>query len=273
MVWKHDGQLEFYRKENTKNALGLNFEIFYKISKTRLIQGIFLNAYWLFLEWNSYLYDSATQIAGGFSISLGYQLGWSIPIPGQKPTAVQEAYFLKTQDVQKQALSKLENQQEAERKSRVEEQQKENELNKFLTSVKKSAKGVKSPIVILGCDSVVSPDGKVSVSIEFQNISDNPISAVEFVVVPLTRKGRQISMDSSDCTILINQPVAPNSEPVIIFKRNFFENEEIGSVTVKKVTIATLDGSKIVRTGLSKILLSGKQQNQLKKLREAVDAN
>ncbi|MBQ5780342.1 MAG: hypothetical protein IIW10_00115, partial [Spirochaetaceae bacterium] len=138
----------------------------------------------------------------------------------------------------------------------------------------KSAKGAKSPIVILGCEAMADANGNVSVSIEFQNISGKDIKQVEFNVVPLNKSKRQIPVADGETVISLERSIFTDSESVVIFKRNFFSNPEIVSVTVKSIEVTFADGSTVAKNGLSRILLSQKQQNQLKELREeAADAN
>lgn len=273
MVSKYLNEMKYYRRENTKNAFGLNFEIFYRLAKTALDQGISLNANWLFLEWNSHLYDSAAQLSGIFTISLGYQIGWTIPVPGQARTAAQKERIHLEALAEEERLKEIKRQEDEAKKSLEDKAKLESELDDFLKTIIKSAKGAKSPIVILGCEAMADANGNVSVSIEFQNISGKDIKQVEFNVVPLNKSKRQIPVADGETVISIERSIFTDSESVVIFKRNFFSNPEIVSVTVKSIEVTFADGSTVAKNGLSRILLSQKQQNQLKKLREAADAN
>lgn len=273
MVYKYENEMEYSRKENTKNAFGLNLEVFYKISKTAVDQGIFLNLHWFLVEWNSHLYDCAAQFSGGFGISLGYQIGWSIPVPGQGRTAVQEEQHRLKDIAEQERLAEVKKQEDADKKSLAAAARREKELETFLETVKKSAKAAKSPILILGCESFTDDNGNVSVSIEFQNVADKDISQVDFMVLPLNKSKRQVAVADGANKISVARNVSAQSEPVVVFKRNFFLDPEITSVTIKSIEVTFADGSNVAKNGLSRILLSQKQQDQLKELREAVDAN
>lgn len=245
MVYKI-GEVKYHEKvKNAKNSIGLNFEIFYRMSQTKVDHGLFVNVQWLFASGDTDIFGAKFRGVNAIDFSVGYKIGKTFFRKNEGMTAVYRDFEEKKKQAEREAFEKEEARKNAEKLSA---RKQESEAKSFQRKLLRMSRETSSPVIISAKSCNQCSSGGKNIRIEFQNVSKQSFDKIVFRVVPKDRKGRIVKVSQDLRNIEFSKNIEPDFSNYTFVKRNYWSDSKIEKFDIASMTIFDADGNvKVVR--------------------------